>query len=233
MKSKTTLFALICVMVLTSAALGAEKEPKGDAYPLTTCPVTGAKLGSMGDPVSITHEGRDIKYCCAGCDKKFKENADEYIAKIDAEIIKQQSKTFPLDFCIVTDTKFNPKEDGPPIDFVYKNRLIKVCCKPCVRKINEEPTKYLKILDEAIIKKQTEDYPLKTCVVTDGKLGGMGKPYDIVHANQLVRFCCKGCEKSFRKNPNKYMKKITDAKKGGAASQPASQPASAATRPSR
>ena len=229
MRFKTTLLALVCLAALASNGGAAEKEPKGDAYPLTTCPVTGGKLGSMGAPASYDHEGRDIKFCCAGCEKKFKKGADEYIKKIDAEIIKQQAKKFSLDFCVVTQAKFNPKEAGPPIDFVYKNRLVRVSSKAGVEKFKAEPAKYLAILDKAIIEKQIKDYPLKTCVITDGKLGGMGKPYDIVHANQLVRFCCKGCVKSFRKDPNKYMKKITAAKKGGAAS----QPAGAATRPSR
>jgi transposase-like protein len=32
-----------------------------------------------------------------------------------------------------------------------------------------------------------------------------GKP------DRLVRFCCKGCEKDFNKDPAKYLKKIDDA----------------------
>lgn len=56
------------------------------------------------------------------------------------------------------------------------------------------------------------DYPLTTCVVSDEKLGSMGKPYVIKHEGKEVQFCCKGCEKDFKKSPDKYLKKIEAAK---------------------
>ena len=39
----------------------------GDAYSLSTCPISGKKLGSMGDPVVRLYEGREVRYCCGGC----------------------------------------------------------------------------------------------------------------------------------------------------------------------
>ena len=45
-----------------------------EAYPLDTCPVSGEKLGSMGDPVVVSHEGVEVRLCCKGCLKEF--NAD-------------------------------------------------------------------------------------------------------------------------------------------------------------
>ena len=59
------------------------------------------------------------------------------------------------------------------------------------------------------------DYPLTTCVVTDEKLGSMGKPYVIKHDGKEVQFCCKGCEKDFKKSPDKYLKKIEAARSKG------------------
>lgn len=56
------------------------------------------------------------------------------------------------------------------------------------------------------------EYPLKTCVVSDEKLGSMGKPYVIKHEGQEVQLCCKSCEKDFKKSPAKFLKKIEDAK---------------------
>lgn len=57
-------------------------------------------------------------------------------------------------------------------------------------------------------------YPLKTCLVTDEKLGEMGEPYVYVHEKQEIKFCCKGCLKDFKKAPAKYLKKMkqTEAK---------------------
>lgn len=57
-------------------------EKKGTAYPLKTCIVTDNSLGSMGDVQRITHEGREIKFCCKPCVAKFRKNPAKYLAKL-------------------------------------------------------------------------------------------------------------------------------------------------------
>jgi hypothetical protein len=62
--------------------------------------------------------------------------------------------------------------------------------------------------------KSVKPYPLKTCIVSDEKLDGdMGKPYVFVEKGQEIKLCCKSCLKDFQKDPAKYLKKITEAKK--------------------
>jgi hypothetical protein len=56
-------------------------------------------------------------------------------------------------------------------------------------------------------------YPLKTCVVSDEKLGEMGAPYVFTHEGQEVKLCCKSCFKDFNKEPAKFLKKIEAAGK--------------------
>jgi YHS domain-containing protein len=56
-------------------------------------------------------------------------------------------------------------------------------------------------------------YPLDKCVVSDEKLGEMGKPYVFKHEGQEVQLCCKSCLKDFKKDPAKYIKKIEEAEK--------------------
>ena len=36
------------------------------------CPVSGKPIGSMGEGVSYTHNGKTYKLCCSGCIKPFK-----------------------------------------------------------------------------------------------------------------------------------------------------------------
>jgi Cu(I)/Ag(I) efflux system membrane fusion protein len=48
------------------------------------CPVTGAKLGSMGDPVPVEVEGRNVWTCCAACPPKLKADPKKYLAKLEA-----------------------------------------------------------------------------------------------------------------------------------------------------
>lgn len=64
-------------------------------------------------------------------------------------------------------------------------------------------------------KKAAKPYPLKTCVVSDEKLGEMGPPHVITHEGQEIKFCCKSCVKDFDKDPKKFLKKVADAGKPG------------------
>jgi hypothetical protein len=61
--------------------------------------------------------------------------------------------------------------------------------------------------------KKAKPYPLKTCVVSDSKLGEMGDPYVFTYKGREVKLCCKGCLTSFEKDPAKYVKKIEEAEK--------------------
>jgi hypothetical protein len=75
-------------------------------------------------------------------------------------------------------------------------------------------------------KKSDKSYPLKTCVVSDEKLGGeMGDPYVFTYKDKNikddpgreVKLCCKSCLKDFNKEPAKYIKKIDAAEKAAQA----------------
>jgi YHS domain-containing protein len=142
------------------AADGATKAIKSAAYPLDICPVTGEKLGSMGDPVVYDHEGREIKFCCAGCIEEFEANADKYIAEIDKKIIAKQSKSYPLTTCVVTDEPLGSM--GDTIDLVYKNRLVRFCCEGCIDEFNSDPATYIGKIDKAAKAKAEKAKSAKT-----------------------------------------------------------------------
>jgi len=57
-------------------------------------------------------------------------------------------------------------------------------------------------------KAAAKPYPLEKCIVSDEKLGEMGKPYVFTHEGQEIKLCCKSCLKDFNKNPAKYLKKL-------------------------
>ncbi|MFO1499673.1 MAG: hypothetical protein U1G07_14980 [Verrucomicrobiota bacterium] len=61
-------------------------------------------------------------------------------------------------------------------------------------------------------------YALKTCLVSDEKLGGdMGEPYVFAYKDREIKLCCKDCRKDFDKNPTKFIKKLETAEKQVAA----------------
>ena len=62
---------------------------KTDSYPLTTCVVSGDKLGEDGPPVKYTYRqagqpDRVIEFCCKDCIADFEKDPAKYLAKLDA-----------------------------------------------------------------------------------------------------------------------------------------------------
>jgi YHS domain-containing protein len=80
--------SIVVILPLLLAACGdpsssTGSEPAGPkSYPLETCVVSGKKLGSMGDPIVIVHDGQEIKFCCESCQPKFEKDPAKYLAKL-------------------------------------------------------------------------------------------------------------------------------------------------------
>ncbi|HED65100.1 MAG TPA: hypothetical protein ENJ09_06035 [Planctomycetes bacterium] len=175
------------------------------SYPLTTCPVSGEKLGGeMGEAINVVVQGRLVRVCCKGCIKKVKADPSKAFSMIDAAVIKQQKPSYPLDTCPVSGEPLKG-DMGEPIDVVVGTRLVRVCCKGCIKKVKANPAAALAKVDAALIEAQSKNYSAKTCPVSGEELGGDMKPVDILYGTRLVRLCCKGCVKKFNANPAKYI----------------------------
>lgn len=51
-------------------------------YPLDTCIVTDNALDSMGPPITLVHEGQEVKFCCKPCVGKFRKDPAKYLSKL-------------------------------------------------------------------------------------------------------------------------------------------------------
>lgn len=87
---KTTLilssFALLfsaCKPQETTTSDASAEALAAKPYPLDICVVSGEKLGSMGDPVVILHEGQEIKFCCDSCEPKFRKAPAKFLSKLE------------------------------------------------------------------------------------------------------------------------------------------------------
>ena len=49
------------------------------------CPVGGAPLGSMGAPIKLTVEGRELFICCEGCEDAVRKDPEKYFSKLDED----------------------------------------------------------------------------------------------------------------------------------------------------
>ncbi len=214
MRTLKRMLRSFCPLALALVLLFAGNYASGDSYTLDKCPVSGQKLGSMGDPIVKEYDGREVRFCCAGCPAKFEADKAKSIEKINADIVKQQAKFYPSDKCLVSGEKLGGTM-GDPIDYVYQNRLVRFCCKGCIKKFESKSAEFLSKLDKAVIEKQKHDYKLDVCLVSDEKFGGdMGDPIDYVIGNRLVRLCCKSCVKQINKEPLKFLSKLDAAGKG-------------------
>ncbi len=203
---RTVLGIMVAVAVLLAAGVPAGAATEGDPYSLSTCPVSGKALGSMGDPIVLDQDGREIKLCCGGCKEPFEADPAKYIAVIDEKMIAEQNDRYPLDTCLISGKALDSK--GEPVDIVVANRHVKLCCGGCVKPASADAAKTIAKLDEAVIAAQSADYKNTKCPVSGKELGSMGDPINLVVANRLIKICCEGCEKPVMKDPVAAFKKL-------------------------
>ncbi len=89
MKSSLRLLTLALALVASAFAADSKPAAPAPAYPLTTCVVSGDKLGEMGKPVEYTckqagQPDRLILLCCKDCIADFEKEPAKYLAKLDA-----------------------------------------------------------------------------------------------------------------------------------------------------
>lgn len=127
-----------------------ERQEKSDQLHATAqeiCPVTGNKLGSMGDPVKVKVGEEEVAFlCCKGCvGKQIK--ADHW-STIQTNLANAQ-KTCPI---------MGKAVDASMKSTVVNGRKIFVCCPPCIEKIKADPATYVAKLDAQIAEDANSDH---------------------------------------------------------------------------
>ncbi len=100
------------------------------------CPVSGGKLGSMGEPIKVKVGKETVFMCCKGClEQKIKR---EHWLTIHANFAKAQR------ICPVMKHELpkNPKWT------LVEGQIVFVCCPPCTKKIAADPKTYLRAIDQ-------------------------------------------------------------------------------------
>lgn len=156
------------------------------------CPVMGAELGSMGDPIKVKIGEQVAFLCCKACQGK-QVNAEHW-KTIQARIAKAQG------ICPIMEK---------PVDASMKSTVVNgqqvfVCCPPCIPKIQADVDGSLKKVNAkyasfVAAERQAESDHLHAqaqgiCPVSGQKLGSMGEPIKVNVGKEEVAFlCCKGC----------------------------------------
>ncbi|MHC4444994.1 MAG: heavy metal-binding domain-containing protein [Planctomycetota bacterium] len=96
---------------------------------------------------------------------------------------------------------------GKPIDektFInHENRKVYFCCKSCINKFQNSPNKYLPALYRQINPQSVQ----VRCPI----MGGVVNPKVFSeHKGQRIYYCCPGCDRKFKADPDKYLKKMPE-----------------------
>lgn len=144
----TPLWILVAAaLALASASVAvAEEELPPIPYPLERCLVADEPLPAQG-ALAHVHGGRELRFCCDGCLKKFEADPQHYLEKMRAAVIEEQLPRYPLESCVVSGAELGSM--GPPVDLLYRNRLVRLCCEGCRSAFEAEPNAALQKLGEA------------------------------------------------------------------------------------
>ncbi|GJM21388.1 MAG: hypothetical protein DHS20C15_13030 [Planctomycetota bacterium] len=126
------------VVASVRAAVIADQKPR---YPLTTCVVTGEELGESA--VDHVFGTRLVRVKDAAAAKEFDKNWGRLIGKLDDAWIEAGRASYPLTTCIVSEEPL----DEPAKEILYGTRLVRVCCKGCVKEFHANPPRILAQLD--------------------------------------------------------------------------------------
>lgn len=99
------------------------------------CPVSGKKLGSMGEPLKVQVGEETVFLCCKGC--MGQQIKREHWAAIHNNVAQAQG------VCPVMGHEL-PKS---PKWTIVEGQVVYVCCPPCTKKLAAQPQQYLQKVD--------------------------------------------------------------------------------------
>ncbi|MCC6476544.1 hypothetical protein IT157_05750 [bacterium] len=137
---------ILLSLILFVQTVFAENWP----YPLTSCLSCG---GPFDDPTKVTiltHEGRELKFCCLECVAPYVKDSAAGLASLESQIVSLQKDSYPVRTCPVSGHELGGM--GEPINYVHGNTLVRFCCAACIEPFEANPASYLAILDSARVK---------------------------------------------------------------------------------
>lgn len=100
------------------------------------CPVSGQRLGSMGEPLKVQVGKETVFLCCKGCLRR--QINPQHWATIHANFAAAQR------ICPVMKHEL-PKS---PKWTIVEGQIVYVCCPPCTDKIEADPATFLRHVDK-------------------------------------------------------------------------------------
>ncbi|MBI5363489.1 MAG: hypothetical protein HZA53_09955 [Planctomycetes bacterium] len=118
---------------VVAAVIQAQKA----SYPLTTCAVTAEALGA--NAVDHVLGTRLVRLKDKDAVATFEKKPAEFMAKVDKALIEAQLPKYAVAACPVTGEAL----DKNAVNYLYGTKLVRLCCKGCIKKFEAAPEKFL------------------------------------------------------------------------------------------
>lgn len=115
-------------------------------YPMERCAISGEKMEKPVDHVVGT---RLVRFCCNDCVKTFDSDPvkqGEAMAKLDNAWLHSQKAKYTVTVCPVSGHAL--EEGKKTIDQLYGTKLVRLCCKDCVKELEKNPDAVIAKLEE-------------------------------------------------------------------------------------
>jgi hypothetical protein len=115
-------------------------------------------IGVATTGVLAAHEEHGKEKAADHSGHKMKGQLVKVDAKTDAAWLAKATAEYPTNICVVSNDKLGG-DMGLPQDYIYRvegkpDRLVRFCCKDCLKDFNEDSAKYLGLIDAAAAKKK-------------------------------------------------------------------------------
>ncbi len=172
-----------------------------DSYYLSTCAMCGGLLGAKGESPEVIREGGRLRLCSSTCVGAFDGDAAASRKRLDAVMIADQRPFYPLGTSLVTGGPLGPHA----VEFIWGNRLFRAADAAEREQILADPARYIRILNQAVIKAQAPTYGMPDKCPVQGDILPSDTPIDMVVANRMVRVCCGRCARVVKARPYQYL----------------------------
>ena len=162
------------LMEIEKAFEGLSPEDRLLSEQQVICPVTEFHLGSMGPPIRIHIDGRDVMICCEGCRDRLTNDSKKYFTILDSqkggariggsaadhsasedeEVDRALESLSASDRALVIAQGYCPVADfrlggmGTPLKVQLNGQPVFICCEGCREELLGKPDEYLARIEE-------------------------------------------------------------------------------------
>ncbi|MFA4985636.1 MAG: YHS domain-containing protein [Candidatus Brocadiia bacterium] len=166
--------------------------------PQVNDPVNGVAIISY---YFVDHAGFRVFFSTVPSIEAFNKDPETYMKKMADEHIAPMKTPVMQTKCPITGSDINKD-----LFVDYSGSRIYFCCDKCPAEFNKDPAKYVKQMTDAGITLYATPKPQATCPVMGSKI--TDKKLFVDHWIYRVYFCCGMCPDQFKKDPDKYMRKM-------------------------